>query len=206
MTHSGQGCLFPTRLLVEDSVFDLMVEKVTAHVAKAKVGDPFAPGVTSGPVISEAAVSRIMNGIEVAKREAHGRLILGGHRLGGDLADGYFIEPTVFADVDNSSPLAQHELFGPVLSIIRFKDEADAIAKANDTCYGLAGYVHTKDLARAHRVAAALEAGYIGVNGFPPMPVQAPFGGYKQSGYGREGGRAGIEEFLRFKNVYMNLS
>lgn len=205
MTHSGQGCLFPTRLLVEESVYEKMVEKVLAHTAKAKVGDPFAAGVTSGPVITESALQRITAAIDTAKIEKHGRLLTGGGRLGGELAEGYFIQPTVFGEVDNKSALAQQEVFGPVLSIMRFKDEADAIAKANDTAYGLAGYVHTKDLGRAHRVASALEAGYIGVNAFPPMPVQTPFGGYKQSGYGREGGRVGIEEFLRLKNVYMAL-
>ena len=130
----------------------------------------------------------------------------GGSRIGGDLADGYFLQPTVFGDVDTKSPLAQEEIFGPVLSIIRFSDEADAIENANDTSYGLAGYVHTRDFSRAHRVAAALDAGYIGINGFPPLPVQAPFGGYKQSGSGREGGREGILEFLRLKNVYAYLN
>lgn len=204
--HAGQGCLFPTRLLVEDSIYDRFVEKVLAIVAKARIGNPFTPGVSSGPVISEAAVDRISSVIAKARGEGHGRLLTGGNRIGGELKDGYFLEPTVFGDVDNGSPLAQEEVFGPVLSIIRFSSEADAIAKANDTSYGLAGYVHTRDLGLAHRVVGALEAGYIGVNGFPPMPVQAPFGGFKQSGAGREGGKVGAEEFLRIKNVYMTLA
>ena len=206
LVHAGQGCLFPTRLLVEDSAYESLVERVMAHVAQARVGNPFEAGVTSGPVINQAAVDRITGYIDRARSERHGQLLTGGERLGGDLASGYFLAPTVFGDVDNKSPLAQEEIFGPVLSIIRFSDEADAVAKANDTNYGLAGYVHTRDFARAHRVAAALEAGYIGINGFPPMPVQAPFGGYKQSGSGREGGREGILEFLRLKNIYAYLS
>jgi len=205
LAHAGQGCLFPTRLLVEDSIYDAMAEKVLAIVRATPVGDPFTPGVVSGPVISEAAADRIMGRIEDARTGGDGKLLTGGERMGGELADGFFIKPTVFGEVDNRSRLAQEEVFGPVLSMIRFKDEEDAIEKANDTAYGLAGYVHTTNLARAHRVAGRLEAGYIGVNAFPPMPVQAPFGGYKQSGSGREGGRPGIEEYLRLKNVYMAL-
>lgn len=201
--NAGQGCLFPTRLLVEDTVYDQVVEKVLAYIHRVKIGLPFTPGVVMGPVISEAACNRIMGVIDVARREQHGRLLCGGERLGGELAGGYFIAPTVFGEVDNRSPLAQQEVFGPVLSILRFKNEDEAIALANDTAYGLAGYVHTRDVTRAHRVASRLEAGYIGINAFPPMPVNAPFGGYKQSGYGREGGRSGIDEYLRLKNVYL---
>lgn len=205
MTHAGQGCLFPTRLLVQDSIYDALVLRVLAVASKARVGNPFAQGVTSGPVINQAAVDRIMGAITTAKAEGHGKLLLGGERLGGELASGYYLQPTVFGDVDNASPLARKEIFGPVLSIVRFTTEEEAVSLANDTEYGLAGYVHTRDLARAHRLAEALEAGYVGVNGFPPMPVQAPFGGYKQSGFGREGGRLGVEEYLRVKNVYMAL-
>jgi len=205
MVHSGQGCLFPTRLLVEEAAYEPLVERVLVHVAKARVGNPFDAGVTSGPVINEAAIDRITGYIDRARREHHGRLLAGGERLGGELAQGYFLAPTIFGDVDNKSPLAQEEIFGPVLSIIRFSTEAQAIELANDTNYGLAGYVHTRDFGRAHRVAGALEAGYIGINGFPPMPVQAPFGGYKQSGSGREGGREGMLEFLRLKNIYAYL-
>ncbi|MFU2325033.1 aldehyde dehydrogenase family protein [Pseudomonas sp. NFX98] len=204
--NAGQGCLFPTRLLVQANVYDEVVEKVIAYVSKVKIGLPFTPGVTMGPVINEQACNRILSVIETAQREGHGTLLYGGERLGGELAGGYYISPAVFGNVDNKSALAQHEVFGPVLSIIRFDTEEEAVALANDTVYGLAGYVHTQNLSRAHRVAAKLEAGYIGVNGFPPMPVNAPFGGFKQSGYGREGGKVGIEEFLRTKNVYVALS
>ncbi|MCS3835690.1 aldehyde dehydrogenase (NAD+) [Pseudomonas sp. JAI111] len=203
--NAGQGCLFPTRLLVQDSVYERVVEKVLAYVAKIKVGLPFEPGVQMGPVINERSCERILSTIENARQEQHGELLCGGSRLGGELAGGYFISPTVFGEVDNKSTLAQQEIFGPVLSIIRFNTEEEAVALANDTVYGLAGYVHTRDIGRAHRVAAGLDAGYIGINGFPPMPTNAPFGGFKQSGYGREGGKAGIEEYLRTKNVYVVL-
>lgn len=124
----------------------------------------------------------------------------------GELAAGYFIEPTVFADVDPASQLAQQEVFGPVLAVTPVADEDEAVAVANDTKFGLAGYLWTNDLKRAHRVAEALEAGWIGVNGFPPMPPNAPFGGNKQSGFGREGGLEGLLEYVRTKNVYIDLN
>jgi acyl-CoA reductase-like NAD-dependent aldehyde dehydrogenase len=202
---AGQGCLFPTRMLVHDSVYEAMVERVKAYVDKISIGDPMDPATVMGPVISEGACSRIMGYIEDTQNTKAGRLVTGGERIGGDLSKGYFIPPTIFADVDNNSRIAQEEVFGPVLSIIRFSKEEEAVRMANDTKFGLAGYLHTKDLKRAHRVAADLEAGYIGVNGFPPLPVTAPFGGWKQSGFGSEGGRAGIDEFLRTKNVYLTL-
>lgn len=202
---AGQGCLFPTRLLVQDSVYDAMVERVLAHVKGVKIGNPLAADTMMGPVISQRAVDRIMGYIDHTVASRDGKLLTGGKRVGGDLADGYFIEPTVFGDVDNRSRLAQEEVFGPVLSIIRFKTEEEALALANDTRYGLAGYVHTNDLGRAHRVAGGLEAGYIGVNAFPSMAATAPFGGWKHSGYGREGGRISVEEFLRPKNIHIAL-
>jgi aldehyde dehydrogenase (NAD+) len=152
-----------------------------------------------GPVISESAVDRISHYVEEARGSA--RLIAGGERLGGALGSGCFLPPTVFADVDHSSRLAREEVFGPVLAVMPFATEEEALAKANDTDYGLAAYVHTRDLVRAHRVADELEAGYIGVNSFPSMTASAPFGGTKISGFGREGGRAGIEEFVHHKNV-----
>ncbi len=205
MSLSGQGCVLPTRMLVEDGVYDEVQRRVEAFVAAIRVGDPFDPATTMGPVIDAAACERILGTIDRARQEDAGQLVAGGHRLGGDLAAGYFIEPTVFGDVDNASSLAQEEVFGPVLSLIRFSDEAHAIEMANDTRYGLGGLVFTQDIDRAHRVAAGLEAGYVGINGFPPMPPGAPFGGVKQSGFGREGGEAGIREFLHEKNIYVEL-
>ena len=172
----------------------------TALVESLAVGDPLDPEVVVGPVVSEAALERILRVIDRARRDG-ARLLTGGARLGGDLAAGYFIAPTVFADVDHTSDLARNEVFGPVLAMMRFSTEDEVVSKANDSGFGLAAYLHTADASRTLRVAHALEAGTVTANGFPAMAPNTPFGGYKQSGFGREGGRAGIEEFIRRKSV-----
>jgi aldehyde dehydrogenase (NAD+) len=173
---------------------------VTALVESLAVGDPLDPAVVVGPVVSEAALERILHVIDRARRDG-ARALTGGVRLGGDLAAGYFIAPTVFADVDHMSDLARNEVFGPVLAMMRFSTEDEVVSKANDSGFGLAAYLHTADASRTLRVAHALEAGTVTVNGFPAMAPNTPFGGYKQSGFGREGGRAGIEEFIRRKSI-----
>ena len=156
-------------------------------------------------MVSLGAADRIMAVIDDAVDNRHGELVLGGKRLGGDLAGGYFIEPTVFSRVDNRSPLAQVETFGPVVSVIPFTDEADALALANDTVYGLNSFVFTRDLQRAHRFARGLEAGSVWVNTFSDMQPQSPYGGYKQSGTGRVGGLEGLLDFLQVKNIRIPL-
>ena len=198
---SGQGCALPTRLYVHDDVYDEVTARVVAQVEAVNVGDPFDPSVFMGPVVSAAACERILGVIARAVDEGSGTLLTGGRKLDGDLADGYFVAPTVFGDVDHDSSLAREEIFGPVLSVLRFHDEDEVVAKANDSDFGLSAYVHTRDGARARRVARQLEVGTVIVNGFPGMSPGAPFGGVKQSGFGREGGRAGIEEFVRRKNI-----
>jgi aldehyde dehydrogenase (NAD+) len=202
---SGQGCLFPTRLLVQDSVYDEVVERVRVVAEAATIGDPLDPEIMMGPVISDGACERILGYVNEATATGAGRLVAGGNRLGGELADGYFVQPTVIADVDNGSRIAQEEVFGPVLAVIRFHDEDEAVRIANDSRFGLAAYVHTNDLVRAHRVVDDLDAGFISINSFPAMVATAPFGGNKASGFGREGGRAGIEEYVQQKNVYLPL-
>jgi aldehyde dehydrogenase (NAD+) len=203
---AGQGCVLPTRLLVHTDVYDEVAGKVTAMAGALKVGRPFEAGVQMGPVIDAANCERILGVIAAARQAGAGELLTGGDRLGGELANGYFVAPTVFGDVDNASDLAQREVFGPVLAVIRFDDEDQAIELANATEYGLGGLVFTGDINRAHRTSRRLQAGYVGVNAFPPMPPNAPFGGVKQSGFGREGGREGLMEFLQIKNVYIGAS
>ncbi len=203
---SGQGCALPTRLYAHDDVFDEVLERVVALVEGVPIGDPLDPGTLMGPVVNQAACDRIMGVIERARADSGGRLVTGGERLGGDLAGGYFIAPTVFADVDDASDVAANEVFGPVLSVMRFTDDDDVVARANASHFGLGGYVFTRDLGRAHRLAERLEVGSVTVNAFPYLSPNAPFGGVKQSGFGREGGEDGLREFLRPKNVLIGLT
>lgn len=197
---AGQSCNFGTRMLVQRTVYDDVVDRVKKVAGSFKIGDPFEPGVIAGPVISQASLDRILAMVERAQK-AGARLVTGGHRLGGDLSDGYYLAPTVFADVDPASELAQTEVFGPVLAIIPFDTEDDAVAIANDTRYGLSGYIQTADLRRALRVAEELVTGEVLINGAPNLMVNRPYGGHGLSGVGKEGGRLGIEEFLRVKGV-----
>jgi aldehyde dehydrogenase (NAD+) len=204
VNNSGQGCINASRLLVQARVYDEVVERVKAQAAQVTVGDPMDAATRMGPVIDDRAVKRIMGMIERAPGEG-GRLVAGGSRGDGALAEGYFIEPTVFCDVDPQSELAQHEVFGPVLAISRFETEEEAVAIANGTEFGLAAYVWTRDVRRAHGMAKKLVAGNVWVNGFTGIPISAPFGGIGQSGQGRLGGIHGIREYLRTKNVWVGL-
>jgi aldehyde dehydrogenase (NAD+) len=203
--NSGQGCFLPTRVLVHRSRYDDVVDRVVATVKGFTLGDPFDAATSMGPVAGEASRTRILGVIARARDGGEGTLLTGGGSPDGPLADGTFVEPTVFGEVDPASRLAQEEIFGPVLALTAFDDEDEAVRLANGTRYGLAGYVWTKDLARAHRVAAALEAGYVSVNGMAGLAPGAPFGGWRGSGQGVEGGRWGLAEFLRLKNVHVSL-
>jgi aldehyde dehydrogenase (NAD+) len=196
---SGQGCALPTRLYVQDAVYDAVVAKLLGILGTLQVGDPLDRSVMIGPVVTEAAMERILGVIG----RCDATLLTGGRRLGGELADGWFIEPTVFGDVDHDSDLARNEVFGPVQAVLRFHDEDEVLAKANDNPLGLAAYVHTRDVSRVQRFANRLDAGTVVVNGMGGVSPAMPFGGVKQSGFGREGGRAGIEEMVRRKTVYV---
>jgi aldehyde dehydrogenase (NAD+) len=201
--NSGQGCFLPTRLLVERSIYDDVVAGVVAATKTFRLGDPFDAATTMGPVVDATARSRIAGVIDRAAERGDGRIVAGGSKGPEGLTEGTFLEATVFADVDPASSLAQDEVFGPVLSIIAFDDEQQAIAIANGTRFGLAGYVWTHDLGRAHRVAEALDAGYVSINSMAALPPGAPFSGWKESGHGVEGGRGGLQEYLRVKNVHI---
>jgi aldehyde dehydrogenase (NAD+) len=201
LMQSGQSCACASRVLVHESVYDAFLEKFVAVIDGSTIGDPLNPQVVFGPVVSQVAADRILGVIERAVTERSGELLVGGTRLGGDLADGYYIQPTVFGTVDNTSELAQHETFGPVVSVMNFSDEVEAVRIANDTRYGLNAFVQTNDLSRAHRLARQLEAGSVWINTFSDISPQGPYGGYKQSGFGRTGGLEGLHEFLQVKNI-----
>jgi aldehyde dehydrogenase (NAD+) len=198
---AGQSCACAGRLLVHRSLYKEVVERTVEAVRSYKMGDPWDPTTQIGPVINSAAVDRILGMIERAKGSSGGRLLVGGNRAKGALSKGYYIEPTLFADVDPASEIAQHEVFGPVVGIIPFDTEADAIRIANSTNYGLASYLHTHDLRRAHRVAEQIDTGAVYINGGASVAPNTPYGGLGLSGFGREGGRAGIDEFLRPKTI-----
>ena len=200
---SGQACILPTRLLVHERVYDQVVERVTASVAAMVPGDAFDPATQFGPLISMAARDRIAGIVERAQAESAGRMVLGGNVIGGEYARGAYFEPTLFVDVDPASDLFRNEAFGPILAISRFADEQEAIAQANGTRFGLYSYLWTRDMARAMRIADAMEAGSCAINGFVGLVPQLPFGGYGISGYGKEGGREGLNEFLRSKTIYI---
>jgi aldehyde dehydrogenase (NAD+) len=197
---SGQGCALPTRLYVHDDVYDEVVTRVLATLASLLVGDPLDERTFVGPVVSEAAMDRILGVIDRARADG-ATLLAGGARLGGDLADGWFVAPTVFGDVDHDSDLARNEVFGPVQAILRFSTEDEVVSKANDSPLGLGAYLHTRDISRIQRFAREMEAGTVYVNGAGRASPATPFGGTKESGFGREGGRAGIEEMVRRKTV-----
>jgi acyl-CoA reductase-like NAD-dependent aldehyde dehydrogenase len=198
---SGQGCIYGMRILAHADVYEQVVGMAQAFSQHIAMGDPFAATTQMGPVINAEAGDRIMGMIERAQ-SGGARLVAGGVRGEGDLAGGSFVAPTIFADVAPGSELAREEVFGPVTAITRFTDDDEAVRLANDTEFGLAAYIWTNDLRRAHVVADRLQAGNIWINGFLGIPAGAPFGGHKQSGYGRLGGREGIREFTRTKNVY----
>ncbi|OBH31062.1 betaine-aldehyde dehydrogenase [Mycobacterium sp. E342] len=206
LTQSGQSCACASRILVQDSIFDSFIERFLGILRSAPVGDPLRPDVLFGPVISRVAGERIVAAIEDTISSGSGELILGGRQIAGDFDDGFYIEPTVFADVHRGAALAQQETFGPVVSVARFRDEDEAVELANDTAFGLNAFVQTSDLQRAHRVARRLEAGSVWVNSHSDIEPQGPYGGYKTSGFGRSGGPDGLYEFLQAKNIRIGMS
>jgi aldehyde dehydrogenase (NAD+) len=202
--NAGQGCLLPTRLLVHADVYDEVVDAVVEVLQGLAIGDPLDPTTAMGPVVSLASRDRILALVDRAVRDGNGRLLCGGQRL-DELGSGFFIQPTVLADVDPGCAVAQEEVFGPVLVAMEFTSDEEALELANATDYGLAGYIHTSNLDRALGMAGRLDAGYVSVNGASPLTPTAPFGGFKQSGFGKENGLLGLLEFTRTKNVYIPL-
>lgn len=199
-TLAGQGCAIPSRMIVHNDIYDDVVDRVVEIVSGMRCGDPFDPATLISPVVTRQAQQRILAMIERAQTD--GAKLLAGGRVPDDLTGGFFVEPTVFGDVAPDSELGQIEVFGPVLSLMRFEAEEQAIAMANSTEYGLAAYVYTKDIGRVQRMVSALNAGGVYVNGASPVTgCELAFGGVGISGYGREGGEEGLFEFLRTKAV-----
>lgn len=197
--NTGQSCNAPTRMLVERPVYDRAVGIAADVAATVKVGNPAEEGDHIGPLSSEMQFTKVQAMIEKGIREG-ARLVAGGLGRPEGFNRGYFVRPTIFADVNNDMAIAREEIFGPVLAMIPFDNEEEAVAIANDTPYGLAAYVQTQDKAKAQRVARRLRAGMVQLNG-ASRPYGSPFGGYKQSGLGREGGKWGLEDFLEVKAV-----
>jgi succinate-semialdehyde dehydrogenase/glutarate-semialdehyde dehydrogenase len=193
--NAGQTCVCANRLLVQEKVYDAFAARLTERVARLRVGDGMEPGVTTGPLINAAAVAKVEDHIADALGKG-ARVLIGGKR---HPRGGLFFEPTVLADVTPEMLVAREETFGPVAPLFRFKTEQEAIRMANDTEFGLAAYFYTQDISRMWRVAEALEYGIIGINSGLISTDVAPFGGMKESGLGREGGKYGIEEFLEIK-------
>jgi len=200
---TGQTCMAGSRLLVQDSVHDALLAKIVARTREIRLGDPMAVDTEMGPVSNKPQLDRVLEYLEVALKD--GATVAYGGRLDPQLG-GLFVQPTVLCDVTNDMRIAREEVFGPILSVIRFKDEADAIAIANDSRFGLAAAVWTQNVHRAHRVAHQLRAGTVWINAYRVVSYAMPFGGYKESGIGRENGVDGIREFTETKSVYVELT
>ena len=195
--NAGQTCVCANRLLVQEGIYDEFAKRLSVAVGKLKVGDGTTDGVTTGPMINAAAVKKVQEHIDDAVAKG-GKVVHGGKALGGN-----FFEPTIITDVTSNMAVASEETFGPVAPLFKFKTEAEAIAMANATEFGLACYFYTRDIGRVWRVAEALEYGMVGINEGIISTAEVPFGGMKESGLGREGSRHGIEEYLEMKYMLM---
>ncbi|MEN5082460.1 aldehyde dehydrogenase [Bosea sp. TWI1241] len=200
----GQTCMAGSRLLLHAAIHDRFLEALVARMREARLGDPNAADTDVGPVATEQQLAKVLDYIAIAEAEG-ARCVLGGRRSSRPgCTEGWFVEPTIFADVRNDMRVAREEVFGPILSVIRFETEEEAIAIANDTPFGLAAGVWTRDLARAMTMPKRLRAGTVWINAYRVVSFLAPFGGFKESGIGRENGQAAIMEYLETKSVFIN--
>jgi betaine-aldehyde dehydrogenase len=201
----GEICSNGTRVFVHEAVRPEFLKKLVARTERIRIGDPLDPATQMGPLISAEHLEKVLSYVARGEKEG-GRLLTGGRRLtDGALAKGNFMSPAVFDACSDDMAIVREEVFGPLLSVLSFADEAEVVARANDTPFGLAAGVMTRDLSRAHRVAAALEAGIVWINSYNLTPVAMPFGGSKQSGIGRENGLAALDFYSERKSVYVNL-
>jgi betaine-aldehyde dehydrogenase len=201
--NQGEVCSAGSRILVEKSIYMKFLEAITAKAKTIRLGPPLERDTKMGPLVSKEQYERVRSYQDLGRKEA--KMATGGGRPAG-IAKGYYVEPTIFYDVDNSARIAQEEIFGPVAAVIPFANESEAIRIANGTPYGLAAAVWSHDIFKAFRVVKSLRAGIVWVNHMQPTYVEAPWGGYKQSGFGRELGPWGVEEYLETKQVYINLN
>ncbi|OXS55557.1 aldehyde dehydrogenase [Cohnella sp. CIP 111063] len=202
-THKAEKCSAPTRLLVQRPVYDRVVEELAKYADGYKCGDPFDPASDQGPQVSQAHMESILRYIESGKEQG-ARVAAGGYRdTEGTNAEGYYVRPTIFADVTNDMKIAQEEIFGPVLCVIPFDTEEEAVRIANDTIYGLAAGLWTNDVARAHRVAKRLDAGQVFVNRYGCYDIASPFGGFKQSGWGKEYAIHSLASYTKMKAIWI---
>lgn len=204
--NQGQVCSAGSRIFVQEDFYDEFMEKAVAAFEKVKVGDPLDPNTQMGAQVSESQLNKILKYIEIGKNEG-ARVLTGGERyVEGDTKNGYFMKPTLLVDVDNSMRVAREEIFGPVGVVIKFKTEEEVIEMANDSNYGLGGGVFTRDINRAIRVAKAIRTGRVWVNTYNTFPAGATFGGYKESGIGRETHKTILDAYTQKKNILINLS
>jgi acyl-CoA reductase-like NAD-dependent aldehyde dehydrogenase len=202
---SGQECTAGSRLFVERGVYDEVVEGLSVEAQRVRVGNGFTPKVHVGPLISDRQLERVTVYIEDGVARG-ARLVTGGERLGGDLADGFFLSPAVFSYEDDSLPIVQEEIFGPVVAVTAFDSWEELIKRANSTRYGLAAGIWTQDISKAHRLAQAVKAGTVWINGtYGVSDPAAPFGGYKQSGFGREMGKEALDLYTEVKTVWVGI-
>lgn len=199
---TGQVCSNGTRVFVQKGIKDRFLSRLAERAGKITLGDPLDEATQMGPLVSAAQLDKVMGYIATARAEG-ARLVTGGGRAAPN--DGYYVQPTVFADVTDAMTLAREEVFGPVMAVLDFDTEEEVIARANDTDFGLAAGVFTADLARAHRVIGQLQAGTCWINAYNLTPVEAPFGGAKLSGVGRENGHAAVEHYTQVKSVYVGM-
>ncbi|MBX9955399.1 aldehyde dehydrogenase [Peribacillus simplex] len=205
LTHSGQVCESGTRVLVHDSIYEKVIEQLSKVASTIKIGNPLDTATGMGPMVSKQQMETVLSYIESGIQEG-ARLVCGGkRRIVEGFENGFFIEPTIFADVHNDMKIAREEIFGPVLSVIRYSTVEEAIDIANDTIYGLAGGVWSKNVNKAMQIARELKAGTIWINDWHMLRSDAPFGGYKQSGFGRELGRHALDEYSQLKHVHCSL-
>lgn len=201
---TGQTCIAGSRLLLQDSLHDAFVQRLLALARTARMGDPMQLETQVGPVTTRQQFDKVLGYIDIARKEGASLLLGGGAARRAECGNGWFVEPTIFSEVDNGMRIAQEEVFGPVLSIIRFKDEEDALRIANDVRFGLGAGVWTSDIGRAFRFSERLQAGTVWVNTYRAVSFMSPFGGYKDSGLGRENGAEAIDEYLQTKSVWIN--